>query len=122
MPASSCDGFARVGCNAWLGALIGAEPPAHRRCANRAIRLLPVYRSQRILAREQKLKVREVIVAPEQLIAHHHRRYAEYTLAYGLVRLRAQVALYFRRLSLRNERRARQTDLGSDGLPPQSHR
>ena len=52
---------------------------------------MPVDRRQRVPARERELKVRKVIVAPEELVADQHRRHAEYALAYGLGRLRVAI-------------------------------
>src|SRR5262245_24717106 len=56
--------------HASLGTLIGAEPPAHRRRADRMIPPLGGFRAEGIVAGKKQLEVRKVVVAPEQLVTH----------------------------------------------------
>jgi len=77
---------------------------------------LPGCRIEGIVARKKKLKIRKIIVTPEQLISYRHRRYAEYSLGNRLIRLCPELAFDFRGLSLRNKRGAQQTDLVRDAL------
>jgi hypothetical protein len=93
LSSPALDSFFRQGFQvSWLGTLIGAKPSASRRCTDRTTPLLPGCRIEGIVARKKKLKIREIIVTPEQFISYHHRRYAEYSLGNRLIRLRPELA------------------------------